>query len=123
MPATSSGTGGGTSRLRPRSTSQLGRSQEGVTAVRRALLLEPGCLPALASLGNLLEESGNLEEAEGVFRRLIALNPEDANAFNGLGRVLKRRGSLEGSVEAYGEAIRARRNRYQVLKATQRTTT
>ena len=84
---------------------QLGRSEEGVFSIRRALELDPACEGAHNNLGNVLKEMGRAGEAEGAYRRVVQLNPANADAFNNLGVALKEQARLDEAVAAYRQAI------------------
>lgn len=86
---------------------QMGQSDEGISSVRKALELDPRCLPAMNNLGNMLEETGCLRDAEITFRHLVELTPPpgSAGALNNLGVVLRRLGRLDEAVSAYQQAV------------------
>ena len=74
-------------------------------AYRRSIELEPVFVEALVNLGRLLQEAGQVEEAELCYRRASELRPEDpVPAFN-LGVALEDRGDDSGALEAYRLAI------------------
>jgi tetratricopeptide (TPR) repeat protein len=69
----------------------LRKYDEGARAMREALHLDPGYLPAELKLGEYLFESGNPEESRNVFEAVLARHPEAAAAHYGLGRILAAR--------------------------------
>ena len=84
---------------------QLGRSEEGLVPIHRAVALAPDYVAAYNNLGNVLKEKGRTGEAEEAYRRVIALEPRNGDGFNNLGVVLKEQGRLEEAHNAYQQAI------------------
>jgi tetratricopeptide (TPR) repeat protein len=69
-----------------------------LTAVRKSLSLKANQVDALALLGTILSDRGNIAEAEASLRRAIALNDKHFNAYHDLGRLLVRSRRYEESV-------------------------
>ena len=67
----------------------LARHDEAEAELEAALELKPDYLPALLNLGNLHEDRGNREAAEGAYRRALNAAPGDALALSRLAGVLK----------------------------------
>jgi predicted O-linked N-acetylglucosamine transferase (SPINDLY family) len=76
-----------------------------VESYRQSLARQPDYAPALYNLGLVLEELGQVEDAENAFRRVAEIDPADAEALVHLGALLRVRGDnaeartvLEGAV-------------------------
>jgi tetratricopeptide (TPR) repeat protein len=67
----------------------LARHDEAEAELEAALRVRPDYLPALLNLGNLYEDRGNREAAEGAYRRALNASPGDALALSRLAGVLK----------------------------------
>jgi tetratricopeptide (TPR) repeat protein len=75
--------------------------------LRRALEVRPECRRAWSFLGELLLQTGRLDEAEQAFDRMreLALHSgERAVALTGLGRVQEQRGDWQGALALYDRA-------------------
>src|SRR5687767_9919612 len=59
----------------------LGQPRAALEAYRQVLAVDPTDERALMALGNLLAETGDLEEAVGAFRRLLECRPDTAEAW------------------------------------------
>ena len=70
-------------------------SSKALKAAQRAVQLSPDDAQAQTNLGVILQELGNLEEAETRYRKAIALKPDDPGAYTNLGAVLKDLNKLE----------------------------
>ena len=71
-----------------------------------ALELNPSFAPAIANLGNLLLEAGDLDGAIAAYERAIACDPEYAVAYFNLGVAYKRYGRVAEGVRALRQAQR-----------------
>jgi tetratricopeptide (TPR) repeat protein len=91
---------------------RLGHRQEARVALERALLLDSGCVPALANLGGIAIEEGQLDEAERYLEAALRLDPSYAPAYANLGVLRKRRGDIGGMVQALKQAAREERRRH-----------
>jgi predicted TPR repeat methyltransferase len=84
---------------------QLGRTAEGIGAVRRSLALVPDSADWHNNLAILLQESGDLDGAVAMYRRAIELDPGHANAFGNLGVLLRATGKPDEAEASYRRAI------------------
>ncbi|MGH9462630.1 MAG: tetratricopeptide repeat protein [Vicinamibacteria bacterium] len=98
----------------------MGRHEEALEPLRRALVMRPEYADALSSLGSALlvmglEEAahGRLENAQGFFQeaaqhfdRAISIAPGLPDAYYGLGLALWKLGRHEDAVDAYREDVR-----------------
>jgi lipoprotein NlpI len=74
-----------------------------------ALVVQRHYAPALTNLGNLLLESGRLQDAIDHYERAIASEPEYAIAYLNLGVAYKRAGRIAEGVRALRQAERLER--------------
>jgi tetratricopeptide (TPR) repeat protein len=70
----------------------IGRPDEAVALVERALVVDPGNLESRIMLGNFLQQAGRLEEALRIYDTIAAELPEDPRPLFGAADVYKRRG-------------------------------
>ena len=68
--------------------SELGILSEAISSLRKALSIDSNSALAHNSLGNVLKDQGNFDEAEVCFKKAIEINPDITNAVNNLGIVL-----------------------------------
>ena len=83
---------------------ELGRREEAIALIRRAVELSPAYAPARVRLGDMLRETGELDASEEQYRRAIETDPKLASAQLGLGKLLLARQRWEGAVQAYKRA-------------------
>jgi predicted TPR repeat methyltransferase len=90
---------------------QRGYPGAAVAAIRRALTLLPPDHPVRAgmwnNLGNVLLESGALEDAATAYRESLALAPDTARTWTNLATLQRRLGRLDEASEAARAAVRA----------------
>jgi len=75
------------------------------TCFRHALQLNPESIQAQNSLGNVLRELGQLDDAVQSCRRALAIKPDYAEAYNNLGNALKELGQIDDALASYRRAI------------------
>lgn len=68
---------------------------EGITALRRALELEPGDVWAVLFLANALWRTGELAEAEELYKRAVDLRPDDPDTIEWYAQFQHSLGRLE----------------------------
>jgi tetratricopeptide (TPR) repeat protein len=90
---------------------RLGRRGEARAHFLEALRLDRTFVPAMANLGGLALEEGNLEEAERWLTEALRLDPEYPPAQNNLGVLHRRRGNITAMVGSLKAAARAERRR------------
>ncbi len=88
----------------------LGRNHDAVNHVREALKLDESYNFARVRLGQLLFESGDLEESKKAFEESIRRNSRMATAHLGLGRVYAARGEWPAAIHSYQQACGIVRN-------------
>ncbi len=76
--------------------------------IRRAIALNPNYAEAHYSLGNVLKDKWQLDEAIAAFRRAIALRPNFPDAYSNLGIALAENGQLDEAIAAFQQAIALR---------------
>jgi tetratricopeptide (TPR) repeat protein len=83
----------------------LGRKDDAIAHLRRAIALKPDFFDALWALGHILHQRGELDEAAARYRSVLALRPDHAEAHNNLGAVLADQGRLDEAVAQYRQAL------------------
>ena len=71
----------------------------------RMLVLDPGDVLALASIGFNYAQQGRKREALAVFDRLVAIRPADAEAHFDRGFLLQELADHDGAMAAFGQAL------------------
>jgi len=84
--------------------SQLGKVEQAVAAYRRSLKNSPS-YEAWLNLGNLYDDSGDLDAAAGSYSKAIDLNPNHALAHVNLGNVQAKSGNREHAIRSYEAAL------------------
>ncbi|HYO45233.1 MAG TPA: tetratricopeptide repeat protein, partial [Gemmatimonadota bacterium] len=84
----------------------VGRHDEALTTLQRALSLDPLSLPIQMALGVRLSNSGRVEESLEVYRKAIELDPGFAPTYNNLALSLIALGRFEEALEAWRESSR-----------------
>jgi tetratricopeptide (TPR) repeat protein len=81
------------------------RTEEAISAYRKAILVDISSLDAYNSLGGIFLEQRRLEEAISVYRRAIQVDPRDARAYIGLGKTFAELKRVEEAIAAYRRAV------------------
>jgi len=84
---------------------QLGRQNDALDLIRRAIASKPESAQALYDLGNVLAGMGKFSEAIAAYRRAIKISPHHAEALGNLGVVLKETGEWDAAIAAFQQAI------------------
>ncbi|HLX25567.1 MAG TPA: tetratricopeptide repeat protein [Candidatus Cybelea sp.] len=94
--------------LNKRGVARIGlqRREDARADFEAALELNPSFAPAIANLGNLLLEAGDLDGAIAAYERAIASDADYAVAYVNLGVAYKRRGRVADGVRALRQAQR-----------------
>jgi ABC-type phosphate transport system substrate-binding protein/tetratricopeptide (TPR) repeat protein len=82
----------------------LGRTDEALSSLNRALEMDPDDLAAWIGKGNVLAQMGQLDEALFCFDKAIELNPNVAAAWQGKGRTLQKMGRDAEARKCFAEA-------------------
>jgi len=77
-------------------------------AHRKELALRPESTALLLSLGNVLAEQGQRDEAEACYRRALVIDPRLAEAYCNLGNVVRDGGRLDEALVSYEKALELR---------------
>ena len=85
----------------------VGRTDDAVALMERALRVDPGNLVLRNMMGNYLAQAGRLEDAIRYYNEALKVEPSDPRPLFGLAEALKRQGDVSG-------AIAARRKAYEL---------
>lgn len=88
----------------------LGRPEEAIIALQKAVQLSPLDADAYYYLGRLYFSKDNAAEALPIFQKSIELNPQSVRAWNHLGQTYEALGRLEEAESAYQKAISVGKN-------------
>ena len=80
--------------------------QRAQVAYRKALLLDPGLVPALVNLANIHYAQDNLVEAQALYERALALDADCFEAAFNLGNIHHDLGRYREAVACYHDALR-----------------
>lgn len=83
----------------------FGRVEVAEKAYRQALVINPQCIYAWNSLGNLLSDQGKVAEAEAAYHQALDIDPQYATAWNNLGLLLANQGKAIEAETAYRQAL------------------
>jgi predicted O-linked N-acetylglucosamine transferase (SPINDLY family) len=87
--------------------SQMGKPEEGLEKLRRAVALNPHSADYHSNLGIALGLLNRQEEAAAAFKRALQLAPGHANAGNNLGYALKSQNQFEEAIEVLRKTVAA----------------
>ena len=90
------------------SLNALGRADEGIEELRKAIELAPDSASIHANLGEVLRQCGRKEEAAEALEQAIKLEPNNAQAQNNLGITWFEHGKIGRAIESYRKAIELR---------------
>ena len=86
----------------------LGRNEEAIASLKRAIELAPEAASIHANLGEILRQQGKTEEAAEALEQAVKLDPNNGQAHNNLGITYFERGKPKIAVEHYRKAIEIR---------------
>lgn len=66
---------------------ELGRSDEAVAALERAIVANPANARAFSYLGRALQQGGDLKRADKYYRTALTIDPNEPDALNWLGQL------------------------------------
>ncbi len=78
---------------------------EAISALRKAIELQPNDYLAYDHLAVILEKQGSLEEALTANQKAAEINPEDAVAYYNMGSVLSKQSRFEEAAHACQQAL------------------
>ena len=87
------------------SLAALGRMDEAVTSLKRAIKINGEAASYHANLGEILRQVGKLDEAAVAIEKAIKLDPNNAQALNNLGIIQYERKEFAQAVENYRRAL------------------
>jgi tetratricopeptide (TPR) repeat protein len=87
---------------------QLGGFDEAISALERAVAINPGFCKALVKLGICLRESGQADKAAEVFRRAMTATPDAVNLHYSLALMFAQRNQFELAMERYEDSAGGR---------------
>lgn len=93
----------------------LGKPDEAVTSLRRAIKLNAQAASYQANLGEILRQNGNLDEAEEALQSAVKIDPKNAQALNNLGIIHYERRKFSEAVDFYRRALESRPNMAEAL--------
>lgn len=94
---------------------QLGKNDEGIRYLRKAVARQPGNAVFHNNLGFVLKATGQLVQAEAHCRDAIRLQPTFADAWYNLGIALEEQGRLQDAAASYVQAAALRPAHYKAL--------
>ena len=83
----------------------LGRLEEAVATIRKALALQPNSIPGRLRLAQLLFDSGQAEESEQIYGKLAAQSPNLATVYFGLGKLQATQEKWKHAITSYKDAL------------------
>ncbi|HNQ78240.1 MAG TPA: tetratricopeptide repeat protein [Acidobacteriota bacterium] len=86
---------------------KLGRTEEAVGWLKKAVGMEPEMFDARINLASALSESGRLKESEEHYRKALSLEPGSAPALNGYGQLLMKSGRRSMAITEFRKAVAA----------------
>ena len=84
----------------------IGRQDEAVAAIRKALTLLPNSIPGRLRLAQLLFDSGQVDESEQIYRKLASQAPDLATVHYGLGQVQAAQAKWKEAITSYKHSLR-----------------
>jgi tetratricopeptide (TPR) repeat protein len=97
------------------SLAALGRTEDGLAALRRAVKLNAQAPSYYANLGEILRQSGKIDEAAEALETAVKLDPNNAQALNNLGIVQYERKKFTDAVDYYHKALALNPNMAEAL--------
>jgi tetratricopeptide (TPR) repeat protein len=88
----------------------MGKTEEAIRQLQRAVIDDPKAQRAYYALGTLLTKIGELSAAEAALTRATEIDPRDAKAQCNLGTVLLNSGKAGQAVERFEAALRVTPN-------------
>jgi predicted O-linked N-acetylglucosamine transferase (SPINDLY family) len=94
---------------------QMGRNEEALAFMQKAVKLSPDDAHAHNNLGFGYHDLGRMKEAEASYRRALQLRPDLAEAHNNLGMTLQETGRLDEAVASYRRALQLKPDYIEAL--------
>lgn len=83
---------------------QMGRGEESITLIEKAIEIKGDAASYHSNLGNVLQSQGKLSQAGACFQRALLLKPDSAEIYVNLGNIFKTLGQLDSSLTCYRRA-------------------
>ncbi len=90
------------------SLAALGRKDDAITELKRAVKINAQAASYHANLGEILRQAGRLDEAARAIEEAIRLEPNNAQALNNLGIIQYERKQFDDAVASYRQALELR---------------
>lgn len=91
------------------------RFAETIEPLKRVVQLKPHNIQLKFSLGGLLIQQGNLEQAAELFRAILQIDPNTASAYCGLGVVLAQQKQQERAIHHFESALQIQPRYFEAL--------
>ncbi len=85
--------------------SRQGQSDEALSALKKALSIDPYCFEAHYNLGNVYREKEAFNEAINNYKKALKINPDFAEAHNNLGMTYGKKGLLDEAISEFSSAL------------------
>ncbi|MHC4573014.1 MAG: tetratricopeptide repeat protein [Planctomycetota bacterium] len=86
--------------------SQIGKADSALTALERAVAINPSLAESHMNLGNIYLKKGRVDEAIQEYRSALKINGDDAKAHLNLGNAYTERGWLSDAISEYQVSLR-----------------
>lgn len=94
----------------------LGRLDQALVCITRAVQIEPDYAEAHYNLGKALEPLGRIEEAIASYAKAVQIKPDFAEAHNNLGTVLNNLSKHDEAIASYSRALQIKPDYAQALR-------
>lgn len=84
---------------------RLGKLDESVSALKKALAIDPLCVEAHYNLGNVYTEKGLLDEAIEEYKKALHSNPDVSGVHNNLGMAYGKKGLFDEAIAHFNKAL------------------
>lgn len=84
---------------------QMGRSDESVDLIKKAIEIKGNAASYHSNLGNVLQSQGKLSEAGACYQRALQLKPDSAEIYVNLGNIFKAQGQFDSSLICFRRAL------------------
>jgi len=84
---------------------QMGRPDEGIALIERAIAVQPSYAGFHNNLGNIYAGSGKVPKALAAYQQAVSLDQNNADLYNNLGALFKAERQFEEALAAYQRAL------------------
>jgi tetratricopeptide (TPR) repeat protein len=103
-----------------RAALQAGNKARALELAQQAVAADATCVPARVRVGDLLEESGKLSEAEAQFRRVVELQPDHLETYLRIGRICEAQKRWDDALAIYRRSLEVNVNQPLAMQALER---